>query len=315
MRPYLQRKRLGNRLLSLRLKLTLFLIGSFSLLATNGLELFNVKFLEKDGSRLVATSNSNYALTSPKLAIKNWRTVSVNGNELLIAKIDGEKVLLSGGNLDGDNLQFVELLRNEIANTNGGYLQTSTAFDDSNGSSVVSASSSSVSSSSSFSSSLTDGKRPGGEMSYSVRDSNNFSIARSDLPFGWSRIFINENLVTIVFRDGQVQMLPMNLLEEVQIEAINKLKLEAEAMQRSQTQQITNTMAQSMNMVSNVFSDIMNRFPKPPSYQSAVGNMFGSNFPFGPDNSPFDSAAGWPFGGGLDGASAVAFAPARRRRR
>ena len=164
-------------------------------------------------------------------------------------------------------------------------------------------SSSSSSSSSSFGSNMSGNS--GGGISYSMRDPNNYSISRSDLPFNWSRVFINDDLVTLVFKNGDVILMPISMLDASQLDTVNSLKREVADMQRTQSQQFTNTMQNAVNMVPKIFNSIMSRFPSPPDYQSTVGNMFGSNFPFGSNNSPFNN---WPFS---NGAGAMAYATRR----
>lgn len=283
------------------------LLASFALIqiGASSMELTNIRFVESNGSRLVATSNSNYAFSSPKLASKNWRMVSVNGDSLVAISQTGERVPMLKTALSPTDLVFIEGLRDEIASGPGGLSLSSTSTGGI-GSSYMSTSSFSSSSSGGGSQDISQGG-----MSYSLRDPNNFSLARSDLPFNWARVFYNDDTITLVYRNGDVQMQPVSLLEPAQVEAVNKLKAEIAEMQRVQA----NSVKSSMNMVSSVFDNIMSRFPRPPSYQSAVGGMFGNNFPFGPNNSPFDSATGWPFGAGPGGAGTGAAALALVRRR
>lgn len=283
------------------------------------MDLFNVKFIERDGCRLIATSNYNYAMISPKIAVKNWRTVSVNGDKVLIVTNSGEIITRSRIDLGEPDRAFLESLRDEIANSNYGYSHTYSGGGFSGGGmggGMISSSSMSGDSSTSFSSStggftstsISNGGQGGSfqanDLSVNMRDETNFSVSKSDLPFNWSRVFFSNDLVTFVYRDGTVEMRPISSLSPSQLEATEKLRLEVRAMQRSQSQQFSNTMQHSMDMVSNIFSSIMGQFPKPPSYSSAVGGMFGNNFPFGPDNSPFAASSGWPLSGG--GAFAMA---------
>lgn len=219
----------------------------------------------------------------------------------MAVSLTGERLLMTRASLNAADRLFIESLRDEIANTNGAFVYTSTAAGSVPGGFIMSGSTtsgSSTMSSSSFSSS-TGGTNSQADMSYNMRDKNNFSIARSDLPFNWSRVFFNDDMVTLVHRDGKVLMLPIAALDPAQLEAINKLKRDLGEMQRNQE----TTMQNSMNMVSGVFNNIMNQFPRPPSYQSAVGGMFGKNFPFGPNNNPFNALSGWPFGGGASAAA------------
>lgn len=285
------------------------------------MELFQVKLIEQDNSRLIATSNYNYAITSPKLAPRNWRTVSVNGDKVSVTALNGEQQVMSRAALGEAGMLFIESLRDEVANSNGGYSHVSTASSGGGGSSGFMMSSNmggstSGGSSSSSSSYSTGGHQTSslfgasGEMSYNMKDKDNFSVSRSDFPFGWSRVFFNGDLVTMIYRNGDVVMMPLTALEADKLDAINRIRNEVVEMQRTQSQQMSNTMQHSMDMISNVFNNIMGSFPKPPDYQSSVGPMFGNNFPFGPNNSPFSASSGYPFATG-GGASAVAFAGRR----
>lgn len=268
------------------------------------MDLFAVKFVEKNGSTLVATSNSNYAISSPALATKNWRTVSVNGDNMLIVTQANQKVQESFSRLVIDDQNLIMNLRDDISTGVNGYTHVSSGMG---GSTMMSSDTSSYSSSStSVSSSYGIGTQS--EQSINMKDENNFSVSRSDLPLNWSRVFFIGDLIAMVYRSGEVRMLPINLLDPDESAAASKLKTEAKEMQAKNAQHLSSTMQHSLDMVSNVFNNIMGRFPSPPNYQNAVGNMFGNNFPFGPNNSPFSASSGWPFSGN----GAFAFASGRR---
>lgn len=300
-------------------------------MAANGMDLFQVRQVElASDTRLIATSNYNYALVHPRLGSKGWRSVSVNGDKITVSTLTGERQIMSRSAIGELSMSLLEQLRDEIANSPGGYSSTTSAggsgsgFTSGNGGFMMSSNTGGGMgmSSTSFSSSTGGiggttmmsggiGGMGAGGASYDMRDAENFSVSRSDFPFGWSKVFFNGDIVTTVARNGDVCMLPLNAIGPAELEAVNRIKSEAAQMQRGSQQQVSNTMQTATDMISNVFSSIMGSFPKPPSYQSAVGNTFGSSFPFGPNNSPFSSSSGWPFGGG--GASAVAIAGRRRR--
>lgn len=291
------------------------------IISINSMDLFQVKFVENNDSRLIATSNSNYAISSPKLLTKNWRAISMNGDQALVLTATGnEKLYISKTQLGADGLAFVEQLRDGIAaSSNSGYTHVSTASGGagSGGSNSFMMSSSQGSSSSYSSSSSTSSsnfQQSGNEMSFSAKDENNFSVSKSNLPLDWSRVFFNNDLVTIIYKNGEVKMLSSTVMSPDELAIVEQLKRDVADLRRHQADQFANTMSHSMDMVSNVFNNIMGQFPKPPDYQSAVGNMFGDNFPFGPNNSPFSGASGWPFGGAASsGGGGAAFAFAGRR--
>lgn len=277
------------------------------------MDLNHIKLVENNDSRLVATSNYNYAVMSPELLPKNWRTVSVNGEKVLIVTPTNEVITKTRSELIESELSFIESLRDRIAaggSQGYGYVSSMSGGPSSPGGtmSIMTGSGSSSSFSSTSSSSSIQQSTSGG-LSYNMRDDNNFSVSKSNLPYNWSTVIVNGDLISFVYRDGEVEMRPIASLESDRLDAVNQLKRELKDMQQTQERQVSDTMQHSMDMVSNVFNNILGQFPKPPSYRSAVGNMFGDNFPFGPNNSPFSAASGWPFGGG--GAGAFAFANRR----
>lgn len=230
----------------------------------------------------------------------------MNADQILLTTTNGDKIIKTVSGLDNADRAFIEALRDEIASANGADSSTATAIHGPRGqgdmmmsSSSGDSSSETFSSASSSFSSLNSGIGSSSNgLSVTVKDGENFSVAKSDLPFGWSRVFYSGDLVTLVSKNGEVRMLPLNLLDSDQKLAINNLRTEVKNIQRAQAQQLSNTVQHSMDMVSNVFNSIMGRFPKPPDYSTAVGNTFGNNFPFGPNNSPFTADNGWPFSSG-----------------
>lgn len=327
-----------------------------AILALTGIQLvqsmgyFQVKINENnDGSRLIATSSYNYALTSPKLlAAKSWRAVSVNGEQVMsiIKRSDGgageeEKLTnMNKADLSVAELELIEQCRNELLDSQrsgtssytyvsaggpslaasgthtssssfgggggsvGGAMMMSSGFSSSSGGSTTTSfsSSSSGGGNSETSTSTIGGSGSATGTTHSYHDGENFSVSKSEMPFGWSRVFVNGDLITIIYKDnGEVKMLTKQTMSADELAAIEQLRRDVADMSRKQTEQVVNTMQQSVDMVSNVFNNIMGRFPRPPDYRSAVGNTFGSSFPFGPNNSPFSSQSGWPFGGGGSG--------------
>lgn len=93
---------------------------SLSSLASS-LDLFSVKLIEYKDSRLVATSGLNFGLTSPRLTAKNWRTVSVNGDVVFIVTQTGESITKSRSETGMADMDLIESVRDEIANSHGGY--------------------------------------------------------------------------------------------------------------------------------------------------------------------------------------------------
>lgn len=283
---------------------SLYLIA-IGVIIVSSMDYQNVRFLEQNDSRLVSTSNHNYAISSPKLKAKGWSSVSINGEKVLIITTGGEKKTNSRSELVPSDLVLIETVRDEISTGNTGYTHSSSEMGGSSGGGnfMMSTSSGEGSYSSSSSGFSTSSMRSSGsnDISVNMKDENNFSVSRSDLPFNWSRLFFNGDCVTLVYKNGEVIMETKGSMSGPELEAAEKLIADVKNMQRSQAQAFSNTMQHSVDMVSNVFNNIMGRFPKPPSYDSAVGNMFGNNFPFGSNNSPFSSSSGWPFSGAFAG--------------
>lgn len=278
----------------------LIAISITSILAMN---LFAIKFVQINGSTLVVTSNSNYAISSPALSAKNWRCLSVNGDNILIVTLTNEKMDKSFSRLSIGDQNLIINLRDDLSTGNNGYAHVSSGSRGFNY--AMSSDTNSYSSSTSVSS--FSGIEAQNEQSIDMRDENNFSVSRSDLPLNWSRVFFIGDLIAMVYRSGEVKMLPISLLDAEESAAVNRLKTEAREMQRRNAQQISSTMQHSLDMVTNVFNNVMSRLPRPPDYHNAVGNMFGDNFPFGPNNGPFSVSSGWPFNG--NGAFAFAGGP------
>lgn len=266
---------------------------------TSSMELFSVKLVDLADSRLIATSGSNYALISPELLSKGWRTVSVNENDVYIVSITGQSKHISKNDFGPQAMETIETIRDRLAATNFGYTQISNIQGSSNsfgpGGNGVMVSNSNGNgnsmSSSSFSSSSMMSSSSGG-MSLNMRDENNFSVSKPNLPFNWSSLYYNGDIITMIFKNGTVQMQPINVLDIETIKIIEGIKNEASSMQKVENQQFQNTMKHTFDMVSNMFNDIASNMPKPPTFASMGGGMFGNNFPFGPNNNPFK---GWPF--------------------
>lgn len=87
-----------------------------------------------------------------------------------------------------------------------------TTFDRNGGSSVMGSGGQSGSSSSSTSSSSSSSSSGGGASSVMKTGKDSFIVAKSDFPFNWSRVFVLEDVATVVYRDGRVVMLPQPLM-------------------------------------------------------------------------------------------------------
>lgn len=281
-----------------------------SIMLVHNMDLFVIKSVEFGGSRLIATSGSNYAMTGPKLAKKNWKTVSVNGDNIFFVMLDGQKRSTTKREVGPADVEFIETVRDELSESKSGYIHVST----SDGSMVTSRGSDGISSgnfgssgmSSSSYSSVSGGSFMNSRgasnsfdfngMTVEMRDDDNFSVSKNSMPFGWLRVYFNSDLVTVVHKSGEIKMKPLSAFDSEQQKFLADLKVEAKERQRREKQQFHDTMQHTSDMVSGIFSNIAKNLPKPPSF-GPMSSMFGNDFPFGPNNSPFSSSAGWPFAG------------------
>lgn len=288
------------------------------------MDLFDIKYIDHGDARLISTSDTNYAMTGPKLLTKNWKTVSLNGDQVSIVTSSGDKLLTTKSGLERADMLFIEKCKEELLKSNSGYSHVSTTTgvtgEPVNGNIMMTSTrsgSSSASSYRSYSDGVTSSVSSGPESTYmndgmmiNLKDNDNFSVSKTNLPFNWMKVFFNGDLVTFVHKDRTVIMEPLMGMDSSLRDSAESLRSEVLEMQRSTGNHMANTMAASTDMISNIFGNIMGRFPKPPDYRSSVGDMFGNNFPFGHNNSPFSSRSGWPFG--MDGVHAGAYPGFRR---
>lgn len=305
-----------NRLSLSSLLLLHLLLINYSLSHVSSMDLANVKYVEQGNARLIATSPTNYAIASPKLVAKGWVCVSVNNNQFTVMLPAGSKKVATVTNEDE---KFITSLRDEMSSSNTNTIGSSTngfgtnMMFNSNSNSGFSSSSSSFSSSSgggtnSFMSSGSDGA-----LSVMWTDENNFSVSKTNFPYNYSRLFFNNDLVTKVYKDGKVIMKSIQGTEQSPEERdyLVKLKDEVKGMHNANLMQANNMVQNTFGSVASMLNGIMSGLPKPPDFSSSMGGIFGNNFPFGNNNSPFSSSSGFPFGSGAGGAGAFAFAGRR----
>lgn len=119
--------------------------------------------------------------------------------------------------------------------------------------------------------------------------------------------------MTKVYKDGRVIMKSIQGTEQSPEERdyLVKLKDEVKGMHNANLMQANNMVQNTFGSVASMLNGIMSGLPKPPDFSSSMGGIFGNNFPFGNNNSPFSSSSGFPFGSGAGGAGAFAFAGRR----
>lgn len=111
------------------------------------------------------------------------------------------------------------------------------------------------------SSSSSSSSSSSGGASISRTGPNSYIISKQDFPFNWGRVFVNDDLTTIVYKTGRVLMLPQELMRPNEKDKLVELRKEVD--QSSQAaQRLTQSMAGS-------FTNPMDFVNK------ALGGMFG----------------------------------------
>lgn len=187
--------------------------------------------------------------------------MSVNGDEITIATRDNQVIMKRFTSLTPDernNLDSIRTTLNSVVRL-GPYNVKSqtgfaklTTFDKNGGSSTMGTGGGGSSSSSSSSS---------GGMSVQKTGSNSFIVSKPDFPFNWHRVFVNDDLATVVYRNGRVVMLPQDLMRPDEKAKVISLKQEVEKSSRA-TQRLTQSLTSSLRNP----MDFVNK---------ALGGMFG----------------------------------------
>lgn len=130
-----------------------------------------------------------------------------------------------------------------------------TTFDRRGGTSSMGTggSSSSAASSSSSSSSSSGGS------SISKTGKDSFIVTKSDFPFKWQRVFVNDDITTVVYKDGRVIMLPQELMRPDEKAKIVSLKQEVEKTTKSSekiTSQLASSLKSPMDFVNKAFGGL-----------------------------------------------------------
>lgn len=120
-----------------------------------------------------------------------------------------------------------------------------TTYDRNGGASSMGSGGSSSSSSSSSSTSS-------GGISISKTGKDSYIVSKQDFPFNWQRLFVNSDLVTVVYRDGRVLMLPEAMMRPDEKAKSIALRQEVEKSSKAaekMTQSFTNSMKNPMDFV------------------------------------------------------------------
>lgn len=223
---------------------------------------FDTNFVELDTSKMIHTSDSNYAICNHNFP-NNWRSVSVNGDELTIATRDNKYSTIKFSTLSASDSSALAAIKStltsvirlgpfNVKSTTG--LAKLTTFDRNGGTSTMGTGGGSSSSSSSSSSS--------GGMSISKTGPNSFIISKQDFPFNWNRVFVNEDVATVVYRDGRVIMLPESLMKPDERAKLVELRAEVEKSSKAaedMTKSLTQSLNNPMDFVNKAFSGMFGR--------------------------------------------------------
>lgn len=114
-------------------------------------------------------------------------------------------------------------------------------------------------------------------MSISKSDDNNFSASKQGMPNNLARIFVNGDVATYVYLNGEVQMKPTNCLTPAETQMNQQIRHEAqmaEQQMKQQMQQMQQNLQQNMqNMQQNLQQNMQ-------QMQHNMQNMFGNRFPY-----------------------------------
>jgi len=219
---------------------------------------FDTNFVELDESKMVHTSDMNFAIIQPGFPY-NWRTVSVNGDEIIIATKDNRSMRKTLGSLVPEERQSLEATKIGLtsvikfgpfsARSRTGFAKLTTF--DRNGGSSTSGTGGGASSSSSSSSSA-----GGGSVTIQKTGPNSFIVSKQNFLFNWHRVFVDNDVVTIVYKNGRVVMLPEVLMmadEKQQIIALRQEIQQSGRVTEQMQQQISRSLGSPMDFVNKFF--------------------------------------------------------------
>lgn len=193
-------------------------------------------------------------------------SVSVNGDEVTMNTLDKQVSIKRYSaltpqektNLESIKDQMMSVVRLGPFNVKS---QTGvcklTTFDRYGGSSSMGASGASGSSSSTSTSSSSSSTSNG--ISISTTGPNAFIVSKPDFAFNWQRLFVNDDIVTIVYRDGRVVMLCQDLLRPDEKAKVMEVRQEvSRSAQASEnlTKSIKNSFKNPMDFVNKALSGI-----------------------------------------------------------
>lgn len=229
----------------------------FSLLLQVSAASNQVRHLEHNHAYLVDTGPSNWALSSPALAQTGWKSVSLNKDKVIIWTSNCQTSVKTPQELSAAETTLINSVRNQMnefqsAASSQQQQQQSNQLQQQQISSSTKIQSQqqqtgviNQQSNFAYSSSSIDGSRsqlvadhPIDSLTYNNQQittdtkSESFSIAKSGLPNNLAQVFVDNDLITYVYANGDVLMKPTGCLAPEELEFMNKLKKEVDLSQR-----------------------------------------------------------------------------------
>lgn len=99
-------------------------------------------------------------------------------------------------------------------------------------------------------------------MSISKSDENNYSVSKQGMPNNLARIFVNGDIVTYVYLNGEVQMKPKSCLTPVEAQMNEQIKLEIQQGEQQFKQNMQNFQQNLQQNMQNMQNNLQNMFSK-----------------------------------------------------
>lgn len=191
----------------------------------------------------------------------------MNGNDVTIATRDNQMIMKKFSMLTNEERNNLEATKSSLTQviklgplhvkSQTGFVKLTT-FDKKGGTSSMGTGGASGSSSSSSAASSSSSSSSGGS-SISKTGKDSFIVSKTDFPFNWQRVFVNEDITTVVYRDGRVIMLPQDLMRPDEKAKIVALKQEVDKSAKSAekiTSQIATSLKSPMDFVNKAFGGL-----------------------------------------------------------
>lgn len=186
-------------------------------------------------------------------------SVSVNGDEVVVVTKNGQLQVKKYHSLTAQEKKSIEAMKGSLSSvvrlgpfnvkSQTGFSKLTT-FDRNGGTSTMGSGGSGSASSSSSSSST-------GGATMSKTGDNSFIISRQDFPFNWQRVFVNDDLVTVVYHDGRVSMIAESLMradEKAKIAALRQDMEKSAKAAEKMNKSLANSMKNPMDFVNKALS-------------------------------------------------------------